>query len=191
MKTTSEQDEIIDRLYEANKKLKIAKIEARDVGRRAELDYIAGFQAINDQRAAEAFEAGIPVKQIAERGMGTTNHKSARESIEAGRRFIPEKPTVQAVDEPVTLPDTPRFQSYAPNGALVTLQPAEFEPFKNGLPDGIPDEEQDWVFYLEGGALKPADEDGDETWLHPVVKVVMNTPMKAEVIEFIETQARG
>lgn len=186
---TTDQEAALARVREANKALKAAKVEANEVAKRARRDHIARHQAINDKSAAEAyFLHGVPYARIAEDGMGTTTHKTAKTAVLAGEPFV--NKTSEEVEAAATPVGTPRFQEVDDGYALVTLQPEDFTPYKDTLAE-MPDGERDWAFHLDGSALKPEDADDEATWLHPVVQVVMNTGMKAEVVEFLNTLARG
>lgn len=187
-----EQEAALARVREANKALKAAKVEANEVAKRARRDYIARHQAVNDKAAAEAHLVyGVPFSRIAEDGMGTSTHRTAKNAVEAGASLVAIPDAAEEAPEQRDEQQTEKFQATAPSTALVTLQPDDFIPFEHGLPDGLPTEAMDWSFHLDGDRLMPASADDDATWMHPVVKVVMHTAMKADVLDFIEGQGRG
>ncbi|ALJ19538.1 hypothetical protein [Microbacterium sp. No. 7] len=131
-----------------------------------------------DKAAALADEAGIPRSQIAAQGLSTTNTKDARRAIAHGKELLAAREIEDA--------ETPQAVEAAPatwqiEDGVLTLTPEDLALYAAFV--GTWTIPQSWRFELVDGHVRPADEDDDETWLNPVVQIVMapNSPWRERV----------
>ncbi|WP_406245836.1 hypothetical protein ACI7YT_12410 [Microbacterium sp. M] len=189
-KLTDEQEALLDEAATAYANLLGARVQAKAVARKAEQDYLADYQAAWERAAAHyavsTDDAGRPASKRQLRLATTRNPATVDEAIERGKRFVVAAPAVEA--EPVIPSERSRFE--VTGGRLrVSLEPEDFEPYATMLVAGVPDIAESHWFDHAGGALSPVDANEDDTWQKPVVQVVMNTPLKAEAIAFLEQNA--
>jgi len=189
-----EQEAIGQRLFEADQRFRDARINAyrrhREMARKEIHDYEVARAVI----AAEAFAAGIKKTTMADRFLSTTNAGTAREAIELGRSLGELAVTVADIEDVATLgkqlgvtEKVERFE-LVDGRVNVTFTGAEFERY------GIESDKDVWSFTVAAdGTVTPEYADQDETWEHPVVRVVMapgSDQWRQRIAEFVAAETK-
>jgi hypothetical protein len=181
-KLTPEQETVLAQLSTADIHYRDARVHEYNIARTQADERILAFRIERDKIAAQARRLEVPVLQIAQRGLHTSDTKTARVAIAHGEGFLP-------ADE-----DAPAFELETPaagpfeateRGVLVTLTAEDFQ--RHGIDSG----EDSYEFESNYGRIFPVNADADETWMHPVVRLVMgeNDSWRTRLAEFTEAAA--
>ena len=184
MKLNDAQSALLARIREADTRFKHARMVEHEAARRAADERIEAKLIERNKLAAQGAEAGIPLAQIGKRGLDTSNHGQVREAISHGSRYL------AAEIEPVAETTGPYRWDAARGVLTVAMSVDELTPYA-ALLARTPDESgETWEFDFDNGRLLPVNPDDDETWMNPVVQVVMTEQNKADAIAYIETRTK-
>lgn len=165
---------------EAHARFTIGEAQERAIALRQAEERIKSLRAERDRAFAAASEAGVPVSRLATSALGTTNRAEVKRIIERGKELPQPAPAAVQVDEPR---EVERYQLHG-NQLIVTLQPEDFE----GVLEGVAGEQVHAFTVYDDGTILPEDAEDDDTWLHPVVRVVMTETGKKEIHEWLATR---
>ncbi len=166
MKLTADQIAMLEHVRVADQALRDAHIEEHARARREADERILAFRIERDKHAARAFNAGIPKRRIGIDGLLTSDSKTAAEAIEHGLTFVERELSVEAPAPEAAVEQIERDgDTYT-----VTLKSSDYDRY-DGLVQG--DGGEAHAFTVDGKKVLPVGADDDETWTHPVVRVVM------------------
>lgn len=182
MKLNDEQEAILELIADKDAKFRAAEVREREIALKQAEDRIRTVREERDKMVAIGAQKGIPWLQLAQRGLGTKHTPTAKAAAECGALLLDLEP----VDEPQNDAGSRKF-TWDGRLLTVTLSKDDFAPYMTLLPEGVKGE-QSYSFTTEGGVLLPVNANDDDTWLNPVVQVVMIDRFRQEAIDWIKEQ---